>query len=48
VRIIFKWILKEVGCGVVDSIQLAEERIWWWAVVVEVRTFGFHKRWGIS
>jgi hypothetical protein len=22
--------LKEIGCGCVDWIQLAQDRVWWW------------------
>ena len=32
-RIILRWILKEVGCGGMDWIDLAQDRSWWPALV---------------
>jgi len=32
-RIILKWIFREVGCGGVGWIELAQDRDRWWAVV---------------
>jgi hypothetical protein len=43
-RIIF---LNEIGLEDVDCIELAQNRIMWWALVNTVRTFGLNKRRGI-
>jgi hypothetical protein len=40
--------LKEVGCGGMDSIELAQGTDRWWALVNGVMTFGFHKMRGTS
>ena len=37
--------LQEVGCGVMDWIELAQDRNRWWELV---NAFGFHKMRGIS
>jgi hypothetical protein len=39
--------LRIIGLEVVDWIHLAQHRHWWQALVNMV-TFGFHKKWGIS
>ena len=36
--------LQEVGCGSINSIDLAQDRVWWWALLNAVKkTFGFHR-----
>jgi len=40
--------LQEVGCGVMDWIELAQDRDRCRTLVNVVKTFGFHKMWGIS
>ena len=40
--------LQEVGGGGIDWIDLVQDRHRWRALVNAVRTFGFHKMWGIS
>jgi len=40
--------LKEFGCGGVDWIDLAQDRVRWRALVSTVMNFRFHKMRGIS
>jgi hypothetical protein len=38
--------LKEIRWTCVDWIDLAQDRNRWWAVVILVLTFMFHRMWG--
>ena len=40
--------LQEVGGGVMDWIELAQDTDRWRALLNKVMNFGFHKMWGIS
>jgi len=39
--------LQEIRCKGVDWIDVAQVRDRWWAVVIIVITFMFHRKWGI-
>jgi hypothetical protein len=43
-----KLYFQEVGCGVTDWIELAQDRNRWRTLVNEIMNFGFHKIRGIS
>jgi hypothetical protein len=46
--IILKWILRAIGWGGMDWIDLAQDRNQWTALMSTVITFGFHVMFGNS